>query len=548
MRERTSLNGVWKWVYDQYESVPKGHVGFVEDRERKHVDTLFPPDYRRMRIPCSWNCAEPELEHYDGALLFEREFSCHRPRKGRRTFLCFEASFYQTRVWLNGAFIGTHDGGFTPFEFDVSDQLRNGRNVLNVWVDAARRDEWVPCRLTDWYNYGGILRSVFLEDREAAHADSFFVHFRDGRIHALVEAAGARTGKALLEIPQLKIAREIALRGGKGRAKIPSDPVLWSPENPKLYRVRCTLGKDVVEERVGFRTIEARDGKVLLNGTPIKLKGVSLHEEAVPRGRALTAQDRRIIFDTAADLGLNFIRLAHYPHACEMALEADRRGILLWEEIPVYWYIQFSNPEVYKDAANQLTELVRRDRNRASVIMWSVANETPEYCDNRTRFISDLAGLARRLDPSRPVTAAIFQRIEKNRIVVADPLADSLDILGINQYGGWYSGSFDDIRRFRNVSFPEKPVIISEFGAGARKGVRGRHKFTEDYQATVYRRQLAAIKGNPHIHGTTPWILFDFRSPNRINIYQNGFNRKGLVDADRRRRKLAFEVYRKWSF
>jgi len=549
MRRRTSLNGRWRYAVDEYDQVSAGHMGFVRaEPERKHVDTMWPMDMRTMRLPCSWNMAVPELFHYHGQIVFEKTFERRRPPAHRRLWLCFEASYYRTEVYLNGRFVGAHDGGFTPFSFDVTDHLK-GRNVLHVLVDSSRRDERVPCRLTDWFNYGGISRSVFLEERERNAIGDYFIRYTRGRIVGDIETEGRHTGTVRVEIPALHLDLKVPIKAHRGRFSVPAKPTLWSPEHPRLYPVVLSLGQDVVKDRIGFRTIEARDGRILLNGEPIRLKGISLHEEAEPRGRALTPADRRRIFDIAEELGLNFLRLAHYPHAREMALEADRRGILLWEEIPVYWYIQFWNRDTFKDAANQLTELIKRDRNRASVAMWSVANETPEYYKNRTEFIRKLARLAKRLDGTRPVTAALFQRKhEDGTITVDDPLADALDLIGINQYGGWYAGTYDDLSRLRNPKYPDKPIIISEFGAGAKYGFRGRKKFTEDYQATVYRHTLKAIRNNPCIHGVTPWILFDFRSPNRMNIHQNGFNRKGLLDADRTSRKLAFEVYRNWSF
>ena len=547
MRRRRKLDGAWRWVIDQHEMVARDCRGFVEETNSAFPDIAEPPDWRTMRVPSNWNIGVPELRYYDGAVLFEREFAASRP--GRRLFLRFEGSFYHTRVWLNGKRLGAHDGGFTPFEFDVTEYVRNGRNRLSAWVDAKPRAERLPCEMTDWFNYGGIYRSVFLEERAANHIADFFCRYDDGRIRVRIETAGAPRGVARLRVPELKIEREVRIHNRRGRADIPCEPTLWTPDAPKLYRVECAYGGDVVAERVGFRTIEARDGGILLNGSPIKLKGVCLHEEAAERGRALTKQDRAHAFDVAEELGLNFIRLAHYPHAREMALEADRRGFLLWEEIPVYWRIQFTNPDTYADAANQLAELIRRDRNRCSVAMWSVANETPVRSENRTRFLSDLADLARRLDPSRPVCAALVKAKEGDRIVIDDPLADKLDVLGLNHYGGWYgAGGADDLLRFDNSRFADKPVIVSEFGAGAKKGLHGRRRFSEEYQRALYKHTLAAIRKNPWIQGCTPWILFDFRTPNRINRFQNGWNRKGLVDADRHRRKLAFHTYKKWSF
>lgn len=557
MRKRTSLDGLWQWIIDPHErtvtEAKTGYIldespGYLRDVKNRFVDTLYPPDWRKIRIPCTWNTAKDELRYYDGAVLFQREFEASAPKKGRRIFLQFEAGFYETRVFLNGKAVGEHRGGFTPFQFDVTPLIRNGRNRLNVWVDSRRRPERLPCEVTDWFNYGGIYRSVFLEERDENHLSDFFCRYANGAVVVEIETAGKLHGVAHFRIPALKTDREIEIRNGRGRVRIPCEPVLWTPAAPRLYRVECSFGNDVVTERVGFRTIETRDGRIFLNGSPIKLKGISLHEEAGERGRALTKKDRNRIFDIATELGLNFLRLAHYPHAREMAVEADRRGFLLWEEIPVYWRIQFANKETYADAANQLTELIKRDRNRCSVAMWSVGNETPQEVENRTRFLGDLADLARKLDPSRPVVAAIFAARKGDRIVVADPLAENLDIFGVNRYGGWYEGTYDDFRRLENPRYPDKPILISEFGAAAKKGLHGRKKFAEEYQRTVYKHTLAAIKRNPCVQGCTPWILFDFRSPNRLNRHQNGWNRKGLVDADRKRRKLAFHTYKNWSF
>ena len=299
-------------------------------------------------------------------------------------------------------------------------------------------------------------------------------------------------------------------------------------------------------DRVGFRTIETRDGKFFLNGEPIWLKGISVHEDHFRRGRAMTDVDRRDIFREAKALGLNFLRLAHYPHNRRMAQMADEAGVLLWEEVPVYWKIQWENRATYADAANQLAELILRDRNRASVILWSVANETPPDAAGRTTFLTNLVKLTRRLDRTRLVTAAQFCERAGRKLVINDPLAEHLDVLGVNQYGGWYGPGLkaaDHMAIFENVRWPDKPVIVSEFGGGARAGVHGDFKFTEEYQARLYARQLAAMSKSPSIQGLTPWILFDFRSPMRMNRYQNGFNRKGLLDADRRTRKLAFDIY-----
>ncbi|HUX21110.1 MAG TPA: glycoside hydrolase family 2 TIM barrel-domain containing protein, partial [Spirochaetia bacterium] len=188
---------------------------------------------------------------------------------------------------------------------------------------------------------------------------------------------------------------------------------------------------------------------------------------------------------------------------------------------------------------NQLSELILRDRNRASVAFWSVGNENADT-DERLSFMSRLADRAHLLDPTRLVTAACLWNREEGRI--SDRLADSLDVIGLNEYFGWYEGNFDDLAAFFRGSNPGKPVIVSELGAGAETGHFGTREelFTENKQRDVYEHQIAVIRDAPYVVGMTPWILFDFRSPRRLNSFQRGFNRKGLVDADRIRRKLAF--------
>jgi beta-glucuronidase len=220
-------------------------------------------------------------------------------------------------------------------------------------------------------------------------------------------------------------------------------------------------------------------------------------------------------------------------------------GIMLWEEIPVYWAIDFENKATFADAKNQLSELVRRDKNRASVIIWSVGNENPDT-DARLSFMKGLADTAREVDGTRPISAACLVDHERNRI--ADRLADHLDIIGINEYIGWYSPDFSLLPDLFENSKVEKPVIISEFGGGALAGHHGSEDelFTEENQRAIYRKQIETFKKIPYIAGTSPWILFDFRTPKRANRFQEGYNRKGLFTADKKYKKLAFYEMQKF--
>jgi beta-glucuronidase len=240
-----------------------------------------------------------------------------------------------------------------------------------------------------------------------------------------------------------------------------------------------------------------------------------------------------------------YLRLAHYPHDARFARIADEEGVLLWEEVPVYWAVAFDNPASYRDAENQLSELILRDRNRASVIIWSVGNENADT-DSRLAFMSGLAEKARELDPTRLVSAACLVNHEK--LVIEDRLAGSLDIIGLNEYYGWYDPDFCKLPKILANSAPGNPVVICEFGGDARKGQRGTADdlWTEDKQKALYEKQTAVIRQCPYIAGMTPWILYDFRCPRRLNRYQEGFNRKGLIDADRVTRKAAFYVMKRF--
>ena len=247
----------------------------------------------------------------------------------------------------------------------------------------------------------------------------------------------------------------------------------------------------------------------------------------------------------AKELGCNFMRLAHYPHNEEMAKLADELGLLLWEEIPVYWAIRFEREKTYEDAQNQLRELINRDWNRASVIIWSVGNENADT-DERLKFMSALAECAHREDETRMVSAACLVNAAKNKI--EDRLMEYLDIIGINEYCGWYTPDFAMLPALMENSQPDKPVIVTEFGADALPHHHGTisDKGTEECQADVYEKQIATLRNIDYIKGMTPWILYDFRCPRRTSLIQKYYNRKGLLSEDKKYRKPAFYVLQKF--
>ncbi|MCL2748047.1 MAG: glycoside hydrolase family 2, partial [Oscillospiraceae bacterium] len=431
--------------------------------------------------------------------------------------------------------------------FEVGALLR-AQNRLTVVVGNTRRRDAVPGDNTDWFNYGGLHREVELLRLPETFIRDFFISLvPDGtykNIRACVRVDGAdQQGTAVLSIPALGVCAEIPVAGGEGELVFTAAPELWSPETPVLYDMTVFYGQDRFLEKAGFREIAARDGCIFLNGREIYLKGVCAHEESVANGRSVTRGEIVENFALARELGCNFMRLAHYPHHEEAARMADEFGIMLWEEIPVYWAIAFDNQETYRNAENQLQELILRDRNRASVVIWSVGNENADS-DDRLAFMSGLAGAARQLDPTRLVSAACL--VDHHELVIDDRLAAHLDVIGINEYYGWYDPDFSKLPRIFENSRIDKPVVVCEFGADGKAGARGApdQMHTEEGQRAVYEKQLSILAGVPCVKGMSPWILFDFRCPRRLHAMQNYYNIKGLLSADKTYKKPAFYTMR----
>ena len=564
-RRTLCLDGEWKSFVDQYET---GYYDYrrkpMKDEKTFFADRKFSDDRTKLveydfdtaaslHVPGDWNTRRPELYMYEGTVWYRQKFNA-KPAEGRRSFLYFGAANYEAVVGVNGHALARHVGGFTPFNIEVTDCLKDGENTVIVKVDNKRILEGVPTINSDWWNYGGITRSVYLVDVPETFIREFSVSLSpDGKnIQAWAQLDGtALQQEVTLNIDELGISEKAATDGnGRAAFEIPADPQRWSPKNPKLYDVRIASETDSVTDRIGFRTIEIHGSKIVLNGEPIFCKGISVHEEEPysPSGRATGAQDDKVLLSWAKDLGCNFLRLAHYPHNEEMVRLAEEMGFMVWDEIPVYWTIDWTNPDTYANAEHQLRDMITRDRNRAGVVVWSMANETP-HGDARLHFLRSLIDTAREMDPTRLVSAAMEKDyIDKTTVTVQDELVNYVDIISFNQYMGWYDGDADKCDRV-TWTFPvEKPVFITEMGGGAKYGLHGdrTERFTEEYQAYLYVKNLGMLDRIPELAGVTPWILKDFRSPRRfLPGIQDDFNRKGLV-SDKGERKQAFEVYKQW--
>lgn len=423
-------------------------------------------------------------------------------------------------------------------------------NSLVVKVDSTRLKAGVPTLVTDWWNYGGLTRSVMLVELPETFVQDYFIQLRRGTrnsIEGWVKLNGKNaTQKVNIEVPEAKLSKSVSPDANRyAQFNFNADLTLWSPEQPKLYNVAVTTAGDTVWDQIGFRTIEVKGGDILLNGKQIFLRGVCIHEEAPLRsGRAFSIEDARLLLGWAKEMGCNFVRLAHYPHNEFMIREADRLGLMVWSEVPVYWSISWENPATLALAQSQLTENIARDHNRAAVILWSVANETPEG-KARLAFLRKLIERARSLDQTRLLTAAMLNHyVGDTTKMIDDSLGEYLDVLGCNEYIGWYDGLPAKTDGIEWKTTYQKPVIMSEFGAEAVYGLHGDEltRWTEEYQESFYRHSLAMLNKITFLRGTCPWLLMDFRSPRRpLAGIQDFYNRKGLI-SDRGEKKEAFYV------
>jgi beta-glucuronidase len=550
-RDCESLNGRWNFAADWYDTCRRAE--WFKEVTVNATGAQQPADWdwegwERITVPACWNTERQELRYFEGTGVYTRTFRYVSKTAGERLVLRFEGAAYNTCVFINGVFAGSHDGASTPFNVDITSLVKLENRVV-VTVDARRSPFRIPMDNTDWFLYGGIYRDVLLYRLPPVYIKDWFVRLAiDGGIDTDVYVADAKDGGTVrIEIPELEVRMEAVVHDGKASFHVSANPVRWSPESPKLYNVVLGLvGKegvvgDLVTDRIGFREIAVCGTEIFLNGKRIFLKGVSVHEDHFGLGKTTNEEIIRQTIRHLKEMNGCYLRLAHYPHDARFAKIADEEGVLLWEEVPVYWAVAFDNPATYADAENQLSELILRDRNRASVIIWSIGNENADT-DSRFAFMSGLVKKARELDLTRLVSAACL--ISHEELKIKDRLANVLDLIGINEYYGWYDPDFSKLPKIFANSAPGKPVVICEFGGDARKGQRGTADdlWTEDKQKALYEQQVAAIRQCPYIAGTTPWILYDFRCPRRLNRYQEGFNRKGLIDADRVTRKPAFFV------
>ena len=342
-RRAFSLNGDWHYIADPHDEgtprryylngKPFGSRNFVE------YDFNTSPT---LRVPGDWNFQRPELQLYEGTVWYEKSFDYH-PHPNTRAFFYFGAANYRAHVWLNEKTLCEHEGGFSPFNCEATSLLHDGANFVIVSVNDTRHADDIPALRPDWFNYGGLTRDVTIVEVPREFIEQYSIQLEGDSSHRIagwVRLAGASGPQKIdIRIPELKISSEATTdKDGLARFTLAAPNLqLWSPEHAKLYRVEISTDADRISDEIGFRTIETRGTEILLNGHPVFLRGIDVHEEAPLRsGRAHGEDDARTLLGWARDLGCNFVRLAHYPHDEHMIREADRMGMLVWSEIPVY--------------------------------------------------------------------------------------------------------------------------------------------------------------------------------------------------------------------
>lgn len=554
-RDYRLLNGRWDAIIDLYDQGNRMKV--YENRTPQGNTDFYEYSFDgglRLEVPGDWNSQSPELKYYEGTVWYARHFDAD-PKPGMREILYFGAVSYRCKVYLNGKEIASHEGGFTPFGIDVTDDLRKGDNFLVVEVNNRRTRDGIPALAFDWWNYGGITRDVMLITVPDNYVEDYFLRL-DKKNHDTVNfdvrMSMPRAGvKVTVEIPALgKIAGGVTDAEGCWSGSIKSKRLkLWAPDAPQLYDVAIKGGDDKVSERIGFRDIRTDGTRILINGKPQFMRCVSFHEEIPQRmGRAFSRADAVMLLNEARDLGVNMIRLAHYPQNEHTVRLAEEMGIVLWQEIPIWQGIDFTDAATRKKAQDMLTEMINRDKNRCAVGFWGVANET-KPSPERDDFLRSLLDTGRAIDTSRLYTAAFdLVEFDKDRKVFSmdDPFTANLDVVAVNKYMGWYHPwPLSPADAVWDVC-ADKPLIISEFGGEALYGQAGSRdivsSWSEDYQTRLYEDNLRMFENIPNLAGVSPWILFDFRSPFRFHpTNQEGWNRKGLI-SDRGQRKKAWKL------
>ncbi len=550
--------------------------------------------WQPIAVPASYNDqkADPRLRAHVGFAWYRTQVTVPRCYAGQRRVLRFDAVTHDAAVFLDGKPLCTHRGGFLPFEADVTAVTQpGGTHELLVRVDnrishstlpvgneggvaffgsdnagipsveAGKRrqqEQGVNLPNFDFFNYAGITRPVRLYTTPEAYIDGVAITAdMDGTLCYDVSVVGE--GAAHVDILDTDGRIVASGEGTQGELHI-ERPHLWQPYpgTPYLYTARIAFGEDRCDQTFGFRRIEVCGHEIRLNGAPIHLHGPCKHEDSLFRGRG---QDNCV---NVTDLSLyrwlnaNVLRMSHYPYAEEMYDLCDREGILVIDETPAVGIGAGERVDPYKTFplaeyhAQVLADMIERDRNHPSVILWSLGNEpdTEHFPQSAVDYWKPLYDLAHRLDPqSRPVTLVCCQND-----YTRDLITRTMDVVCINRYYGWYnlSGDLETAKYAFNIELDfwqeiDKPLILSEYGADTVAGLHGvvAEMFTEEFQVAYYEAIHECLDARPFVAGELPWNFADFGT--QQGPMRSGGNRKGLFTRDRKPKMAAHYFRRRWK-
>lgn len=550
---------------------------------------------RPIAVPGSWNESFDDARDHFGIAWYQLDFSADAATSDERTWLRVGSANYHARAWLNGTLLGEHTGGHLPFVFEVSEALRPGeRNRLVIRVDNTLATDRVPAAAEpgvtnalgtfpavtfDFFPHGGLLRPVllfttprvFLRDlavRTGFDGDAGVVGVEAAIVaqRAVTVRLELRDGERVIDAARSAPTRERA----EAALRIPRVRP-WCPDDPHLYRLCIVLEGDggecldVYALPVGVRTVAVRGDALLLNDEPILLRGFGRHEDAPLHGRALDLPTLLRDLERLKWIGANSFRTAHYPHADEALQLADRLGLLVIAETPAV-SLPFTDAEpaiAAREAQTQraLAEMIARDRNHPSVVLWSVANEpgvaeagsiggNAAAISRGTRFFAGLFAAARAQDATRPVVLVGFAN-------GPDEWVGQGDIVCVNLYHGWYYAGPGQLRAVAEPALERellrlrarhgKPLMLTEFGADALPGLHAEPSqlWSEEYQAEMIEMYLDVAARHPWIVGTHPWAFADFRTAQGITRV-GGLNHKGVFTRDREPKLAAHRLRERW--
>lgn len=581
-RERKSLDGLWRFAAD-----PAG-----SGRDQRWWDGL-PSGAREIPVPASYNDVfpEPEIRDHVGDVWYETTARVPARWAGQRIVLRFGSATHRAVAWVNGRQVAEHEGGYTPFEADVTDVVQTGaENRVTAVVNNILTWQSIPPGYVeqtadgprqryfhDFFNYAGLHRPVWLYTTPMMHiSDITVVTGLDGSAGTVdyrvetVDADGLQVRAVLTNADGAEAARAT---GGQGRLTVPA-AVPWRPGEGYLYHLAVQLwgGGDAPLDTytlpVGIRTVEVEGARFLINGEPFYFRGFGKHEDSAVRGKA--HDDVFMVHDFALMdwLGANSFRTSHYPYAEEVLDYADRRGIVVIDETPAVGlnmglaggifgsqgFTTFSadtiNDATWEVHRQVIGELVARDKNHPCVVIWSIANEPESDTPESRAYFEPLAAETRRLDPTRPVSFANVMLAPADK----DMVTDLFDVIMLNRYYGWYANTGDLPAAERALETElkawaarlVKPIIMTEYGADTLPGLHSviPAPWTEEYQAELLEMSHRVFDRVDAVVGEQIWAFADFATSSGVMRVDG--NKKGVFTRDRRPKASAYPLRRRW--